>query len=842
MSERRKERRQEKREARNKRPRFQRLILRIGWLIPIVALFIGAGVLVFTYAFATIPLPNEIPLESATRVFDKDGELIGIYTGEQRRFLLNDEKLSELFKDKPFIGQAVIAAEDKDFYEHNGVSLRGLARAAWANLTGGEIQQGGSTISQQYVKNAVLKDPSRTITRKFKEAILAIKLERRFSKKEILGFYLNTIYLGRGAYGIQAAAKAYFGKPADDLTLPEAAYLGAIIPSPESYQPDDNMAAAVARRNAVIDVMVEEKMIGPGRAAKAKRKKVDTSNATETDMRHQQAAYFMEWMREEYLDPLLGSCLYTCGLKIYTTLDLDAQAAAEDALRISAPKDWPQAALVSMTSKGDVRAMVGGKCASPEDCKYDNVRRARGFNYASTAPGRQPGSSFKPYTLLAAIEDGVDPSDSYFSGASPVTIDEPACGTVPQWQPENYGGSSYGTVNLVTATQNSINTVYAQLIAEIGPDKVADLLTDFGFRPAPGDRDGAIDGICSLALGGYIDITPVEQARGFAGFAARGHVPEVNPVRHIKDNDGECLSATGPESIEESLEQAAKEGQGVVPKVWADCEKRIVPQFDLEIDEENSADVLNQVMTGVTSGTAASANLTISSLYEESGKTGTTQENRDAWFAGSVAPTEGSSGLTTVVWMGYPYEKAKKGTPGYTPLMSACYDPVIPNKCRPVEGITVTGGSFPAQMWAAYMNEAVSEDVLDIPPGPWREPEDLPDRKIGSSPPPPTTYAPEPPETTEPESPTPEETESEEPPDKPDPPEEPPEEPPDPPPSSEPPEPPPTSEPPPPTPGGNAGANGGGAAASFGMTGFLLLLSPILLWRRSGRRRRGEEP
>jgi membrane peptidoglycan carboxypeptidase len=789
---------------------------------------VGAGVLVFTYAFATIPLPSEVPLESATRVYDKDGELIGIYTGEQRRFLLNDEKLKGLFKKSPHIGDAVIAAEDKDFYDHNGVSLRGLARAAWANLTGGEIQQGGSTISQQYVKNAVLRDPSRTFTRKFKEAILAIKLERRYSKKEILGFYLNTIYLGRGAYGIQAAAKAYFGKPAIQLSLPEAAYLAAIIPSPESYQPQDSMAAAVAQRNAVIDTMVEEEMITARRGDKAKRGKVDVGDGVRTDVKHQQAAYFMEWLREEYLDPLLGSCLYTCGLKIYTTLDLDAQAAAETALGMSAPKDWPQAALVSMTSKGDVRAMVGGKCASPKNCRFDSVRRARGFNYAATPPGRQPGSSFKPYTLLTAIEEDIDPSDSYFSGASPVTIENDECGTVPQWQPENYGGSSYGTVNLVTATQNSINTVYAQLIGEIGPQPVADLLTEFGFRPAPGTPE--ILARCSLALGGYIDITPVEQARGFAGFANRGELPEVNPVRYIRDNDGECISATGPASIEDSLKEAAKQ-QGVVPKIWADCENAD-PASGKQVVDQNSADVLNQVMTGVTSGTAASANL-LNSLYVESGKTGTTQENRDAWFAGSVAPTENSAGLTTVVWMGYSYEKGKKGQPGYTPVMSAtCYDP---GRCRPVEGITVTGGSFPAQMWATYMNQALID--LEIPPGSWPTPEDLPDREIGTSPPPPpTTYSPAPSKTTEDETPTPEDT------DKPDPPET--TKPPDPPqtskppPSSEPP-PPPTTEPPPPTPG-NAGGNGAGNAAGIGVTGFLLLLSPILIWRRS--RRRGDRP
>ncbi|HYN36520.1 MAG TPA: transglycosylase domain-containing protein, partial [Actinomycetota bacterium] len=325
------------------RARAQRILLKIGWLVPIGAVMAGIGVLIFTYAFAVIPLPAEIKLESSTRVYDVNGKFIGIYTGEQRRFILNDDRLDQLFREAPHVGQAVIAAEDKDFYDHNGVSLRGLARAAWANLTGGEIQQGGSTISQQYVKNAVLKDPSRTITRKFKEAILAIKLERRYSKKEILGFYLNTIYLGRGAYGIESAASAYFEKDAHQLNLGEAAYLAGIIPSPESYQPTD-VKAAVARRDGVLDVMLEQGMITEAQHSRASRGPVKAVKVDEEAIKHQRAAYFMEWLRDDYLDPLLGTCAYTCGLKVYTTLDLDAQKDAETALARSRVAGWPQAA------------------------------------------------------------------------------------------------------------------------------------------------------------------------------------------------------------------------------------------------------------------------------------------------------------------------------------------------------------------------------------------------------------------------------------------------------------------------------------------------------------------
>ena len=769
--------------------RMQRILLKLGWLIPIGALLAGAGVLVFTYAFAVIPLPQEVSLESATRVYDVDGKLIGIYTGEQRRFLLNEEKLNELFKKAPHVGEAVISAEDKDFYEHDGVSLRGLARAAWANLTGGEIQQGGSTISQQYVKNAVLQDPSRTITRKFKEAILAIKLERRYSKKEILGFYLNTIYLGRGAYGIEAAAEAYFAKDAAELDLGEAAYLASIIPSPESYQPDENRRAAKQRRNGVLDVMVEEGYISPRKARRASRGKVDAIEVDKDALKHQTAAYFMEWLRDQYLDPLLGSCLYTCGLKVYTTLDLDAQEAAENALSLVSPKDWPQAALVSMTPKGEVRAMVGGK-------NFTSVKAARGFNYATTPPGRQPGSAFKPFTLLTAFTKDISPS-SRFSGASPATISDPDCSNgVEPWTPENYGGSSYGTVDLRTATANSINTVYAQLIAETGPDAVAELVGDFGFRPPPGEKE--IPDHCSIALGGSIDVTPLEMARAYAGFNARGVLPEVNPVTFIRDNDNNCIDATGPASVTEAFKESKKGNlTEVVPKSWADCPgDKPVRVEGTRVVEENEADVLNDVMTNVvTGGTAASANL---SAYEESGKTGTTQEYRDAWFAGSVPSSEESQGLTTVVWMGYPLENPKKG-PSYTPLMTYCYDP-IPDKCRPVGGISVTGGSYPAQMWASYMTQAV--EILGIDPAAYPTPTDLGDNVINSPPPTtdPTTFDP-PPATSAPPSEEPSEqpTKTKEPP-------------PPPPTTSKPPPPPPTtSQPPsPPTTTPPTGRPGGG--------------------------------
>jgi penicillin-binding protein 1A len=705
--------------AKSKGSRSQRWLLRYGWILPVAAILIGGAVLGLTYAFARIPLPADIELASSAEVYDARGRLIGTYSGEVRRFLIDTRKLPD------YVGEAVIAAEDRDFYDHSGVSVRGIIRAAWANLTGGEIQQGGSTITQQYVKNAVLQDPERTVTRKIKEAVLAIKLERRFSKEEILGFYLNTIYLGRGAYGVEAAARTYFGYEANEskgitaaeqLTLSQAAFLAGIIPAPESYQPDENPGGANGRRDRVLELMEQEGFISSSEVAQAGRDKIKIPKDAEGSVvKRTSAAYFMEWLRRKYLYPEYKEELFTRGLKIYTTLDLDLQDAAETAVSsILTEETDPQAALVSMTPKGEVRALVGGR-------DFTNVKKARGFDFANDFPGRQSGSSFKPFTLLTAIEENISVS-STFSGASPRLITDPECadpdGT--PWEVENFEGGSYGTLNLDQATTSSVNTVYAQLAAELGPDKIVEVLDKFEFdRPgttAERNLHSPSLEVCSQSLG-TMDVTPMEMARAYAAFAGRGALPEVMPIRFIENSQGECLKAYRTD------------------KGAQDCaeEERVSTK---QIVEQNSVDVLNQTLTHVVSGgTAQAANIG----RPVAGKTGTAQEHANAWFAGYVPQ------LATVVWMGYPLElrkvpcteidladpdvECKQGMKieSYVPLMEFCSDLQL---CRPVHGISVTGGSFPAQIWAAFMQVATEGmDVLSFP-----IPSDLPDEVINPRP------------------------------------------------------------------------------------------------------------
>jgi penicillin-binding protein 1A len=442
--------------------------------------------------------------------------------------------------------------------------------------------------------------------------------------------------------------------------------------------------------------MKDEGYISERRLQRADRSKLRLRTASALRSRNQPAAYFLEWLRKEYLYPRFGDCLYRCGLKIYTTIDMDMQHEAERVIAETLNEEEdPQAALVTMTPKGRVRAMVGSRT------DFTSVRRARGFNYAADSK-RQAGSAFKPFTLLAAIEEDISPQ-SYFSGHSPKTIDDPACmGPKGIWEPENYDAASYGTMDLTSATANSVNTIFAELISEIGPDSVADLVERFGFSGTNGKGD--IAPVCSLALG-TLDVSVLEMTRAYAGFAARGRLPDVIPIHYVENRQGRCILGFGAPKKMKCRKDVNIEGKQVV--------------------DENSADVLNQALEGVVEGgTATAAQIG----RPVAGKTGTTQDNRDAWFAGYTPQ------LATVVWMGYPIEPGRDKKPGtaddISPLMHYCYDT---ERCRLVHGIEVVGGSFPAEIWGQFMSAVLEgADLLYF-----TEPADMPDTILNEPPPPP---------------------------------------------------------------------------------------------------------
>ncbi len=370
---------------------------------------IGAGlvaliVVVFLAAFlGKIPLPESVPGAQSTKVLAADGQLIGTLHGEEDRTIVELDAISKNLRE------AVVATEDRRFYEHNGVSLRGILRAAFSNAKGGGVQQGGSTITQQYARNAYVEvGRERTIKRKIKEVALAIKIERKYSKNKILEFYLNTVYFGRGAYGAQAASRTYFKKPAKDLSVSEAAYLAGIIRAPQRYQPDRAADLVPKIRNEVLSDMRAAGYLKEEEVKAEQAVVLAFQLGTSVEQGSPRAGYFMEYVRRMLNEDfkieereILGG-----GLQVFTSLDLRMQDAAEAAVRKVFDQDTdPEAALLAMDPQGRVRAMVGGR-------NVDDVGRARGFNYAATTPGqtqgggRLPGSAFKPITLAAFVAEG----------------------------------------------------------------------------------------------------------------------------------------------------------------------------------------------------------------------------------------------------------------------------------------------------------------------------------------------------------------------------------------------------------------------------------------------------
>ncbi|HYO00163.1 MAG TPA: transglycosylase domain-containing protein, partial [Actinomycetota bacterium] len=381
-----------------------------GWILigGVVTGILAIGALATLIFTVSVPLPDAAPGGSATEVLDANGDLIGTLKGEQKRKIVPLDQIS------PLLQEAVVATEDRRFYEHAGISTRGMVRALFTNVQAGEVAQGGSTITQQYARNAYGRvGTERTITRKIREIALARRIEQRYSKDKILEFYLNTIYFGRGAYGAEAAALTYFKKPAKDLTLNEAAFLAGAIRSPENYQPDENPESVVRIRNEVLGDLVATGKLTEAEAGAARGEDILAQfKLGQTELDTSRAGYFIEYVRrvlrtEEYAftdAELLGG-----GLKIETTLDLKMQEAAEQAVSstMNQPND-PEVALIAMDPEGAVKAMIGGRDTQ------DRVR-ALGFNFAANVNpddegGRQAGSAFKPIALASFLGQGEEVS------------------------------------------------------------------------------------------------------------------------------------------------------------------------------------------------------------------------------------------------------------------------------------------------------------------------------------------------------------------------------------------------------------------------------------------------
>ena len=568
-------------------------------------------------------------------VYGRDGSVLAVLHAEENRSPVT-------LKDVPdHVVEAILDVEDERYWQHGGVDLRSTARAFLTNVQSGEVRQGGSTITQQLVKNSLLT-PEKTVGRKFKEAMLAVRLENSLSKQEILERYLNTVYFGNGAYGVQAAAEVYWGKDAVDLTLEQAVFLAGVIRNPIGYDPIKFPQAARGRRDVAVDRMLAEGDISADEARRLKQQPLPTTVAKPVAPPQD---HFVEAVKQALLDDeRLGeteaeryNAVFKGGLRIETTLDPRMQKAAQDALATILPDGITRGrftgALVSLDpSTGAVRALAGGQ--SFDQSKYNLATQGR----------RQPGSSFKPIVLAAALEEGYSPNDT-INGTSPCHIKVP--GQKKPYEPQNYEGEGGGVMSVTDATVHSVNCAYVKLGMVVGLDKVADMANNLGLR-------GEFEELPSMSLGAQ-EVSPLDMASAYGTFAADGMYHEPHLVERVLDRKGKRVFA------------ADEEG-----------ERRLSSQI-----ARVETQVLRQV---VERGTGTRARL---SGRQVAGKTGTSQNHENAWFVGYTPQ------LSTAVWMGAPEGNVSMSNVG---------------------GIRVTGGSYPARIWNAFMTEALEgEPAMTFP-------------------------------------------------------------------------------------------------------------------------------
>ena len=527
-----------------------------------------------------------------TYLYDVNGQVIARFYQENR--------IPVALDDIPkHVQQAFLAAEDKDFYKHYGIDFTGIARAAIANLTrDGRKLQGGSTITQQLARNAFLS-LEQTWSRKLRELLWAIQIERKYTKDEILEAYLNVIYFGHGAHGIEAASQVYFSKSVKEITLPEAALLAAVVNGPSVYSPFFDMEAALNRRNLVLRRMYDFGFISYEAYTEARETPLNVRDGRRAPY---EAPYFVEYVRQQLVRRYGEEQVYGGGLRVTTTLDLDLQRKAEAALAAWLPSQrvdengltQPQGALVSLDAQyGYIRAMVGGR-------GNDHYNRA-------VQATRQPGSAMKPFVYAAAM-------DQRRVTAAHVYVDEPTTFRLPTgetWSPGNYDGTFSGPMTLRRALENSINVVAAKVIEEIGPTTVLEYAKRLGISTLveSGRRN---DVTLSLALGGLTrGVTPLELARAYAVFANGGIRVEPIAILRVEGPDGTVIDEFRPE-------------------------RRLV------LAPETSYIITDMLRGVIERGTGIGANIG----RPAAGKTGTTSDFTDAWFVG-YTPS-----LVTAIWIG----------------------------------------------------------------------------------------------------------------------------------------------------------------------------------------------
>jgi penicillin-binding protein 1A len=602
----------------------------------------------FTVACAVFSAACGVHLEDVPRrelaqtsfVYAADDSVITELHAVEDRVVLPASEIPRWIRD------AAVAIEDRRFYLHHGIDGRAILRASYVNLRDGSIEEGGSTITQQLVKN-LYTGADRTIARKLSEASLAWQLEDRLSKEEILTRYLNTVYFGQGAYGIQAAARTFFGIDAADLSLPQSALLAGLITSPGHFDPYEYPRRALGRRRVVLALMHEFAMITGAQRRRARKEPIHLHRVTSLD-RHDYP-YFVDYLKEWFLtNPSFGETredryklLFTGGLRIHTTLQPTVQSASQRAVDsvLSYASDPSAAVTVLDPRTGFVLAMIGG-----DQRDYWRDRAAGRVNLATAAggTGRQSGSAFKPFALVAALESGLSPSET-FPAPSSLRL---ALESGEIWDVTNAEGAGFGTMSLRSATVHSVNTVYAQLIDRLGPSTVVEVAERMGLRCCRrvSNPRRPLKPYLSAVLGTN-EVNTLEMASAYGTLATGGMRIRPVPVSRITDARGT-----------------------VVWKANASPERVLDPQITAVANE-----ILHET---VLYGTGTAANIGRPQI----GKTGTAMDHSDAWFVGAIPQ------MVAAVWIGYPQGQIR----------------MEPTRTR----ITVYGGTWPAQIWRLLMLEA----------------------------------------------------------------------------------------------------------------------------------------
>ena len=519
-----------------------------------------------------------------THIYDiKGNEIATVHTEE-------DREPAKIDKIPTNLKNAFLAVEDVRFYQHIGIDFRGVMRALWENIRHRSVTEGGSTITQQLARNAYLSQ-EQSYQRKIQEMFLALKIEHRHTKDEILELYLNQIYFGQGAYGVQAAAKTYFGKNVEDLDLNECAMLAGIPKSPNYYSPLNNLKAAQERKSTVLKQMVKYGYISASTADATAKEELHLAKPAP---KVGKANYFVDYVIQTMIDKYGADAVYKGGLQIYTTLDMEMQQKAEEALK-NLPEmqavngvQQPQGALVAIDpATGYIKAMVGGRGTDM-------------FNRAALAE-RQPGSAFKPFVFAVALESGYTPDT--------IVADTPF--TKYGWNPQNYDRSFYGSVPLSSVCAQSLNVATVRIADDVGIDNVIKCAKDLGISTLvmEGEKN---DVNLSTALGGITrGVTPLELTSAYCAFPNKGMYVKHTAVAKVLDRDGNVL------------ETAPLPGKRVL--------------------KEETAASLNSMLRGVVAGgTGTAANIN----GDVAGKTGTTSEYHDAWFVGYMPD------LVVGVWIG----------------------------------------------------------------------------------------------------------------------------------------------------------------------------------------------